>query len=174
MSEALAAEVIRLGRLAGHTLAVAESLTGGLLTGALTGVPGSSAVVRGGVVAYAVDVKQDVLGVAADVLADHGAVSEETARAMAAAAASVLGATWGVSTTGVAGPEASEGKLPGTVHLAVHGRGADGEEVRVHRLLTLRGTRTQIRDRTVHEALALLVSAWAGGRPHGCQAGGVR
>lgn len=104
------------GRL---TVATAESLTGGLVCAALTAVPGASAVVRGGVVAYATDVKSAVLGVDADVLRRHGAVSRETAAAMAVGVRSLLSADVGVATTGVAGPDRQDGRPAGTVHVAV-------------------------------------------------------
>ncbi len=104
------------GRL---TIATAESLTGGLVCAALTEVPGASAVVRGGVVAYATDLKSSVLGVDADVLRRHGAVSRETAAAMAVGVCRLLSADVGVATTGVAGPDRQEGRPAGTVHVAV-------------------------------------------------------
>ena len=85
------------------------------------GVPGASAVLRGGVVAYATDVKGSVLGVPADLLEAHGAVHPAVAAAMAAGAARLLGAVWGVATTGVAGPAEQDGHPVGTVHVAVHG-----------------------------------------------------
>lgn len=168
MTPTLATGVLATGVLAGarrrgQTLAVAESLTGGLLLAELTAVPGASAVLRGGVVAYAVAVKQDLLGVPAEVLREHGAVSEQAARAMATGVARLLGSDWGVATTGVAGPDSSEGKPPGTVHVAVGGTGTGGEEGHGHRALTLHGTRTQIRDSTVREALELLDRTWSGG-----------
>lgn len=101
------------------TVATAESLTGGLVCAALTAVPGASAVVRGGVVAYATDVKSAVLGVDADVLRRHGAVSRETAAAMAVGVRSLLSADVGIATTGVAGPDRQDGRPAGTVHVAV-------------------------------------------------------
>lgn len=143
-------------RSRGHTVATAESLTGGLVCAALTGVPGASAVVRGGVVAYTVDLKAELLGVPGALLSERGAVSTETAAAMADGARSVLGARWGVATTGVAGPEPSEGKPVGTVHVAVSGRAGSGEEVRAARALMLHGSRAQIREATAREAVDLL------------------
>ncbi len=101
------------------TVAVAESCTGGLLGAALTAVAGSSRVVVGGVIAYADRVKQEALGVPPGLLDAEGAVSSQVARAMAAGAAERLGATIGVGITGVAGPERSEAKPPGLVHIAV-------------------------------------------------------
>ncbi|HSP60446.1 MAG TPA: CinA family protein [Ornithinimicrobium sp.] len=135
----------------GESLAAAESLTGGLVCAALTGVPGSSAVVRGGVVSYATGVKRDVLGVPEDLLASHGAVSAPCALAMAAGVRRLLSADWGLATTGVAGPEPSEGRPVGTVHLAVV-----GEHRQVHRALHLQGSRQQVREATVVQVLELL------------------
>lgn len=140
-------------RSAGQTVGTAESLTGGLVVAALVDVPGASAVVRGGVVAYAADVKTDVLGVDPDVVATRGTVDPETARQMAVRARELLGTDWGVSTTGVAGPDPSEGKPVGTVHVGV--AGPDGVDVVD---LALTGTRREIRDRTVADALSHLVA----------------
>lgn len=107
-------------KTAGATVAVAESCTGGLLLDRLTDVPGSSAYVVGGVVAYSNGVKTELLGVPADVLAAHGAVSEPVARAMAEGVRARLGATFGVATTGVAGPGGgTEDKPVGTVWIAL-------------------------------------------------------
>ena len=93
----------------GQSLAVAESLTGGLVAGALTAVPGASRVVRGSVTAYATDLKRDVLGVDGALLAARGAVDGEVARQMASGVRRVLGADWGLATTGVAGPDPQDG-----------------------------------------------------------------
>jgi nicotinamide-nucleotide amidase len=135
----------------GLTLAVAESLTGGLLCAALTEVPGASAVVRGGVVAYATDLKSRLLGVDEDLLASQGPVNAETALAMAEGVARKLGADIGLSTTGVAGPEPQGGKSVGTVFIAC----SWGNTHEVEELL-LSGTRNEIRSLTVHHVLALL------------------
>ena len=146
-------EAIDALRLADATVATAESLTGGLVAAGLVSVPGASEVVRGGVVAYAPEVKSGLLGVDLGLIAARGTVDAEVARQMAERARAVCGATYGVSTTGVAGPDASEGKPPGTVHVAVAG------PVRtVHRELRLSGDRAEIRSATVREALALLVA----------------
>jgi nicotinamide-nucleotide amidase len=103
-------------RARGETIGVAESCTGGLLLGALTDVAGASAVVRGGIVAYANDVKTSALDVDAALIEKHGAVSEEVALAMAAGASARLGTTWAVSTTGIAGPSGGTPEKPvGTV-----------------------------------------------------------
>jgi nicotinamide-nucleotide amidase len=140
-------------RQRGATLACAESLTGGLLCATLVAVPGASDVVRGAVVAYASDLKATLLGVDEQVLAGHGAVSEATARAMATGAAERLGATYGLSTTGVAGPDPSEGRPAGTVHVAVSGPGLDA-----HAELRLAGDRQAVREQAVVAVLALLAA----------------
>jgi nicotinamide-nucleotide amidase len=117
----VAEDVVRTATAAGVTVAVAESLTGGAVTDTLVGVPGASVVLRGAVVAYATDVKRDVLGVDATLLAEHGAVHPDIARAMARGVRTLLGADLGVATTGVAGPDPQDGHPPGTVHVAVCG-----------------------------------------------------
>ena len=100
-------------------------MTGGLLTSALVDVPGASVVLRGGVVAYATDLKASLLGVDQRLLDTEGAVHPEVALAMAAGVRERLGATYGVATTGVAGPDPQDGYPPGTVYVAVsaHDRG---------------------------------------------------
>jgi nicotinamide-nucleotide amidase len=150
-AEALAARCLDLLRSAGHTVATAESLTAGLVSATLAGVPGASDVLRGGLVAYAGDVKTSVLGVDDALVATYGVVSAECALAMAHGGAALLGSTWGVATTGVAGPDRQEDKPVGTVYVAVCGPGV--EQVRP---LALGGSRRQIRLATVVEALALL------------------
>lgn len=145
--------VVAALREAGSSVATAESLTGGLVCATLVSVPGASEVVRGGVVAYASDVKIDVLGVDADLVAANGVVDAHVATEMAVGARLRLGATYGVSTTGVAGPEPSEGKPVGTVHVAVAG---PGDQV-VHTELALTGDRETIRRETVSAVLSLLL-----------------
>lgn len=105
------------------TVAVAESLTGGLLGAELTGMPGSSATFNGGVVAYATSLKHTLLGVPEDLLAAHGAVHPDVAAAMARGVRERLGATYGLAVTGVAGPDPQDGRPVGTVYLAVTGSG---------------------------------------------------
>jgi nicotinamide-nucleotide amidase len=150
--DTLASVVVARLRAAGQTVAVAESLTAGLLGAALTDVPGSSAVFRGGVQVYATDLKASLAGVPDDVLARHGAVSAETAAALADGVRGRLGADWGVGLTGVAGPDPQEGKPPGTVHVAVAGPGQD-PLVRSRRLP---GDRARVRLLAVAVALDLL------------------
>jgi len=135
----------------GQTVAVAESLTGGLVAAALTAIPGASAAFRGGVVAYATSLKAALLDVPRPMLDARGAVSPEVAAAMAEGVRGRLGATFGAATTGVAGPDPAEGKPVGTVHIAVSAAG--GTTVRS---LALAGTRDDIRQRTVEEVLRLL------------------
>jgi nicotinamide-nucleotide amidase len=127
---------------AGASVATAESLTGGLLGAVLTDVPGVSKVYRGGVITYATDTKALLLGVPEEMLQRDGAVAATTAAAMALGVRERLGATYGVATTGVAGPEAAESKPPGTVHVGVAGptgvqtavNAFDGDRDRVRRL----------------------------------------
>lgn len=137
---------------AGQTLAVAESLTGGLLAARIVDVPGASVVFRGGVVAYATDLKGTLLGVSPELLERNGPVDAQVAAQMADGVRRGLGATWGLSTTGVAGPDPQDGKPPGTVFVGVSG--PDG--VRTVGL-TLAGDRAQVRGATVDAALALLL-----------------
>ena len=122
-----AAHVNEALRSLGATVATAESLTGGRLATLFTALPGSSATYVGGVVTYATAAKISVLGVPAELVDEHGVVSEACARAMAEGARSLLGATYAVSTTGVAGPDRQEGKPVGTVYVGV--AGPDGTAV---------------------------------------------
>ena len=135
----------------GETVAVAESLTGGLLAAALTERAGASVTFRGSVVAYATDLKEVLVGVPGPLLAAAGAVSDRTAAALAAGARDRLGADWGLAATGVAGPTEQDGHPVGTVFIAVAGPG--GGEVRQ---LDLPGDRAQVRAVTVTFALDLL------------------
>jgi PncC family amidohydrolase len=139
------------------TVATAESLTGGLLGAALTAQPGSSATYRGGVVAYAVDLKAALLGVSTDLLERRGPVHPQTAAAMAAGARDRLGATYAVATTGVAGPEPHGNEPVGTVDLACAGPGPSSESGDpVVRRCHLTGDRDEIRAAAVVAALELL------------------
>lgn len=149
---AVAARVLRRLVERGETLAVAESLTGGLVAAELTSVPGASQSFRGSVTAYATSLKHDVLGVDGALLTERGAVDPDVALAMAAGVRLTLGADWGVSTTGVAGPEPQDGKPVGTVYVAVSG--PDG--VRKVAELRLNGERADIRKESVRSLLELL------------------
>jgi nicotinamide-nucleotide amidase len=137
--ESMEVVVLELLRRAGLTIGVAESLTGGLVSARLTGAPGASDVVRGGVVAYDSEVKYGVLGVP-----EGPVVTEEAAAAMAEGVCRVVGSDVGVATTGVAGPSPQEGVAPGTVFIASH---LDG--VTRTAMLRLPGGRDQICQFTV-------------------------
>lgn len=145
-----------LGRLIGlleergETLATAESLTGGMVGAALTDVPGVSAVYRGGVVVYATDLKAKLAGVPEDLLGAVGPVHPDTAAALATGVRERLGATYGLATTGVAGPDPQAGIEAGTVYVAAAGPGS----VQV-RKLQLTGDRTAIRRASVQAVLEL-------------------
>lgn len=99
----------------GETVSTSESLTAGLLAAMIAGVPGASAVLRGGLIVYATDLKAGLAGVAGDTLARFGPVAEQTARELAVGAAQRCRSTYGISLTGVAGPDPQDGKAPGTV-----------------------------------------------------------
>lgn len=138
----------------GLTLAVAESLTGGLLAARVVSVPGASKTFTGGIVAYATGLKASVLGVDARLLGERGAVDAEVARQMADGvrrACAVRGrpADVGLATTGVAGPDPQDGHPPGTVYLGI----ASPRGIRSVSL-SLTGGRSEIRDRVVDLAVA--------------------
>jgi nicotinamide-nucleotide amidase len=137
-----------------ETVAVAESLTGGLLAAALVEAPGASKTFRGGLVVYATELKASLGGVSAALLAERGPVDGDVAEQLAAGARTRCGADWGVATTGVAGPEPQGGKPPGTVWVAVAGPASS----RAHQL-ALSGDRGEIGRATVSTALSLLVAA---------------
>ena len=143
----------------GLTIAVAESLTGGQLVASLVDVPGASATVVGGVVAYNTAIKHSVLGVSASLLAANGAVDPEVARQMASGVRAALAvdgtpADVGIATTGVAGPDPQDGKSVGTVYLGL----AIADRVWSH-ALSLQGSRSEIRTATVQHAMATLLAA---------------
>ena len=148
-----AAALVAELRVRGLTLAVAESLTGGLLVAEFVAVPGVSSVLNGGVVAYNTALKHSVLGVDAGLLEEHGAVHPRVAEQMADRVRGALAvdgrpANVGLSTTGVAGPDWQDGQPPGTVFLGI----AVGSAVRSVRL-QLSGDRGAIRRATVSESL---------------------
>lgn len=141
----------------GLSLAVAESLTGGLVAAAVVSVPGASDVFRGGVVAYATEVKATLLEVPTDLLAARGPVDPEVAVAMAQGVAKVLGADVGVATTGVAGPDSQGGQAPGTVFVAVTLVGGLSEV----RALNIPGDRAAVRDAATVAAIELVAEVLA-------------
>ena len=143
--------VVALLRELDLSVGTAESLTGGLVCAALTSVPGASTVVRGGVVAYASEVKADLLGVDPELLAREGAVCEPVAAQLADGIRRVLGCAVGVSTTGVAGPDPADGRPVGTVFV-----GAGGPWGILVDELALTGDREEIRTASVLAALTLL------------------
>ncbi|MER6533302.1 CinA family protein [Streptomyces sp. 900105755] len=155
-----AAQLVRLLTVRGQTLAVAESLTGGLVAAEITTVPGASKAFRGSVTAYATELKHELLGVDATLLAQRGAVDPQVAAQMAAGVRRALGADWGLATTGVAGPEPQDGQPVGTVFVAVDGPfgprsgSAAGGKVEA---LRLNGDRAEIRRESVRSVLALLL-----------------
>lgn len=152
----LARAVLEACKAKGLRLATAESCTGGMVGAALTGIAGSSAVVLGGVVAYANSAKRDLLGVGADTLKAHGAVSEETAREMAEGALRALGSDLAVSITGIAGPGGAGDKPEGRVCFAIAGTGRQTEsETRDFGAIGRAQVRVASRDR----ALDLLLAA---------------
>ena len=148
----LAAVVLERARRAGLSLGTAESCTGGLVGGRITGVPGSSDIFAGGVVCYSDRLKTDLLGVSPALLAEHGAVSEAVARAMAEGARSRLRVDVAVSVTGIAGPSGgTEEKPVGTVWFAVVSPG----ETESRRII-FPGSRREIRERAAQTALFLV------------------
>jgi len=149
----LAAGIVARLTARGQTVACAESLTGGLVTARLVDVPGASAAVRGGVVAYATELKAQLLGVDPQLLARTGPVDPAVADQLARGVRHRLHADWGLGTTGVAGPEPQDGHPVGTVYVAV---AAPGDERVTVRALHLRGDRTAIRAATVEAVLTLL------------------
>ncbi|CAN5153611.1 CinA family protein [soil metagenome] len=159
-----ASDLVGLLAERGLTLAVAESLTGGLVAAEIVSVPGASAVLVGAVVAYDTAIKRTVLGVDAELLASRGAVDAEVARQMADRVRTVLAvdgrrADVGLATTGVAGPDSQDGHPPGTVFLGI----AVGDRVESYPLL-FDGDRRTIREATTSESLlrlhSVLTTGW--------------
>lgn len=153
-------------RRAGHTLAAAESLTGGLFTATLTAVPGASDVVRGALVVYATDLKHTLAGVPQDLLTARGPVDPSVAAALADGARHACGASLGLGLTGVAGPAAQHGHPPGTWFVAL----TDSDGRVLHRRGTPPGpgdvaavtlSRDDVRRSAVDAALALLEAVTA-------------
>ena len=142
-----------LKTLRGKTLVTAESLTGGGIGAALTAVPGSSEVYKGGIISYTNWVKETVLGVSHEILETYGAVSQWTASAMASGVRKVLNADVAVSVTGLAGPGSDEfGHPVGTVFIAY----ADDTQTEV-RHFVFEGSREEVRNQTIEAALKLVL-----------------
>ena len=154
MNETLEQQVIAALKARSLTLAAAESCTGGLAAKRLTDVPGASAVFLGGVVSYTNGVKERVLHVPRETLEMYSAVSEQTARAMAEGVRALTGADFGLSVTGVAGPDRDDrGHEVGTVYLALSA--GTGTQTRQ---LHLTGGRPAIRDRSADEMFRMLLA----------------
>jgi PncC family amidohydrolase len=137
----------------GWTLAVAESCTGGLLGHRITNVSGSSSYFRGGVISYSNEVKESILGVPEETLIEHGAVSEETAQAMAQGARRLLGTDVALSVTGIAGPTGGTTEKPvGLVYVGLAAEGADLWEKHIWQ-----GDRAQNKEQSAEAALKLLL-----------------
>jgi PncC family amidohydrolase len=138
----------------GLTVATAESMTGGSVADLVSAAPGASATFLGGVVSYATEVKQKVLGVGDEVVEEFGVVSAPCAAEMATGVRQLVGADYAVSTTGVAGPDPQEGKPVGLVYVGVAGPyGVDTHE------LQLSGERAEIRAEATRRAVTLLLEA---------------
>ncbi|KAJ1328115.1 nicotinamide-nucleotide amidase [Microdochium nivale] len=151
-------DIISLLKQSGQTVAVAESLTAGGVMAALTSVGGASSVFRGGVVSYATELKEHLLNVDAALIAEHGVIHGEVARQMAVGARNIATTdskkptTWGVGTTGVAGPDLQDGKAVGTVFIGI----ASPDKTWALGPFNFPGDRDQIRQATVLEALSQL------------------
>lgn len=156
----LPTRVVHTLRDRGLTVATCESLTAGLVAATLAEVPGASAVLRGGLVTYATELKSTLAGVDAALLARVGAVDPEVAQQMAAGAARVCGADLGIACTGVAGPDPQDGKPVGLVYLGL----ARGATTHV-REITLAGGREAIRRATAAQLLGMLEESLAAARP---------
>ncbi|WP_043447545.1 CinA family protein [Arthrobacter sp. L77] len=153
-----AADVVVQATRRGLTVATAESLTAGMVAASLADVPGASAVLQGGVIAYQNSVKQNLLDVDAGLLSSAGAVDPRVAAAMADGARAAFSADIGVATTGVAGPSAHEGKPVGTVFTAIST--PSGTETFEHHFV---GDRDAIRSASRDAVLVELLEALIGG-----------
>ena len=132
----------------GESLSVAESLTGGGLAQAFTSLPGSSQIFKGSVTAYQSEIKSSLLKLPVELISEFGVVSEEVAVAMAAGTKDLMGSTWAISTTGVAGPGPADGVPAGTVWVAIDGPISQTLQ------LELSGTREIVRNATIAGAIA--------------------
>jgi nicotinamide-nucleotide amidase len=145
--EPIATPIIAALRRRGESLAVAESITGGGLGAAITAIPGSSEVFAGGLIAYQLSIKREILKVPAALLKKFGVVSEEVAIAMADGLLQLFGTTWAIATTGVAGPGSSDGVAVGTVWIAIRGPVNQSTE------LAIQGERETVRNASVSSAI---------------------
>jgi nicotinamide-nucleotide amidase len=142
-----------LQKLTGKTLVTAESLTGGGIGAAITAVPGSSAIYKGGIISYTNEVKHNILGVKSETLSEFGAVSAQTAAEMAAGARKCLNADAAVSVTGLAGPGADEfGNPVGTVFI-----GYCDKSKTVTKAFHFAGDRDAVRTQTIQAALNMIL-----------------
>ncbi|KAF5624569.1 competence damage-inducible [Fusarium sp. NRRL 52700] len=152
----IAKDVIRLLKEEKETVGVAESLTGGSIMAVLTAVEGASSVCRGGIVSYSTGIKVNILGVSQSIITKHGVVNGYVAEQMAAGVRSITTldtpTTWGISTTGVAGPCTEEGKASGTVVIGISRAGQD----RAFGPFYFPGDRDAVRKATVMKALEQL------------------
>jgi len=135
------------------TISVAESLTGGLVAASLTQIPGASAVFKGGIIAYGDEIKQQVLKVDSALITKFTSISEPVAQSMATNVRELMNTDIGIATTGVAGPDKSDGFAPGIVFVAI----SIGDH-KICQKLELVGDRTQIRDQSVNEIFKLTLS----------------
>lgn len=155
------ASILKALEARGFKLAIAESITGGLLSAEIVSVPGASNVLLGSIVAYQNSLKHELLGVSRALLENQGAVDPEVAAQMAAGIRTKLAnktntdenLVIGISTTGVAGPDSQDGVAVGTVYIAISGPGAIGDSVYAHEFS---GGREAIRAAAVTEAIAAL------------------
>lgn len=157
-AEVPAADLVRALIDAGRTVATAESLTAGLLAATIAGVPGASAVLRGGLIVYATDLKESLAGVSADTLSTDGPVAASTAEQLAVGARIRCESDWGIGLTGVAGPDSQDGREVGTVFLGLSG--PEGTEVV---RLKLSGDRWTIRVSAVRAAVTELLRSLRSG-----------
>jgi nicotinamide-nucleotide amidase len=135
------------------TISVAESLTGGLVAASLTQIPGASVVFKGGIIAYGDEIKQQVLKVDSALITKFTSISEPVAQSMATNIREIMNTDIGIATTGVAGPDKSDGFAPGIVFVAI----SIGDH-KICQKLELVGDRTQIRDQSVNEIFKLTLS----------------
>ena len=153
MVQELASSLIKKLQENNLTIAVAESLTGGLVAASLTEIPGASKVFKGSITAYADEIKQNILNVKDETITNFTSISEQVALEMAINVRTIMKSDIGISTTGVAGPEKSAGFAPGLVFVAI----SIGDHNMCQKL-EITGDRSKIRNQTVHEILQLTLS----------------